>query len=168
MFASRYAMMIRQVPAVNTLIVMRQERVFSAFSPFAGGSTSSGSGSGVGATTDASASTTQQPNFSTVATTNSNKSPKDQLNRTKLAEEIAHNHELSLSKSQRILNTVLDTIAEAVGKETRVTLKNFGTFDSYVSKERTGRNPSTGELMQIPATRRIRFKASSTFKKNAN
>jgi nucleoid DNA-binding protein len=108
---------------------------------------------------------THQRHFSTLELSNK---PEPGVTRSKIAAEIARNHDLSLLKSQRILNTVLDIIVEAVGDDRRVTLKNFGSFDSYFSKERMGVNPLTREKISIPSKRRIRFKASRTFGKSSD
>lgn len=43
-------------------------------------------------------------------------------------------------------------------------MSGFGTFESYISKATTKRNPQTGDPIPIPAMRRIRFKPHQTFK----
>jgi len=45
-----------------------------------------------------------------------------------------------------------------------VKLAGFGTFESYQSKAKTGKNPKTQEPLVIPSRRRIRFKAYKAFK----
>jgi len=45
-----------------------------------------------------------------------------------------------------------------------VKLSGFGTFDSYESKAKVGKNPKTQESVSIPSRRRIRFKAYKGFK----
>ncbi|KAG7354687.1 bacterial DNA-binding domain containing protein [Nitzschia inconspicua] len=121
-------------------------------------------------TTSGDSDTTTTTNKATETTTTTTPSTPTKLTitRQKIAQEIAQNHDLSVVKSQRILNTVLDTIVEAVGEQKKVTLKNFGTFEGYMSKQRFGVNPSTREPISIPAKRRIRFKASDAFKKGTN
>jgi DNA-binding protein HU-beta len=106
-----------------------------------------------------------QQNFSTVESSNKGE---QRVNKSKIAEEIARNHDLSKDTSQRILNTVLDTIVEAVGDDRKVMLQNFGTFSSYMSKERMGVHPITREKISIPPKRRIRFKASEAFKNSSD
>jgi DNA-binding protein HU-beta len=56
----------------------------------------------------------------------------------------------------------IDTIGEALKRGEKVELRGFGTFSVAQTKPSVGRNPRTGEPMQIPAGRRIRFKPSKT------
>lgn len=85
-----------------------------------------------------------------------------------IIDEIAKNHDLSLAQSGRILHTVLDTIVESVADGTPVKLGKFGTFERVQNEARTGRNPQTGAPLYIPAKKRIRFKAYTSFKDMAN
>ncbi len=62
------------------------------------------------------------------------------------------------------LNTVLDSIQDALKKGDDVTLTGFGTFSVVKRKARTGRNPQTGEEIQIPARKAVRFKPGSELK----
>ncbi|MCC8021429.1 MAG: HU family DNA-binding protein [Akkermansiaceae bacterium] len=61
------------------------------------------------------------------------------------------------------LDAVLSAITESVKKE-KVSLIGFGTFETKSRPARTGRNPKTGETMQIPASKTVAFKASSALK----
>ena len=90
---------------------------------------------------------------------------KESINKRNIIEEVATTHDLSIAKSERIVSTVFDTIVEAVIDGKQAKLSSFGTFDSYMSKPRIGRVPSTGEAIDIPSKRRIRFKAYDAFKK---
>ena len=58
-----------------------------------------------------------------------------------------------------IVDTVLETITETVGKGEKVALAGFGSFETAVRSSRQGRNPSTGEMMTIPAKKVCKFKA---------
>jgi len=87
------------------------------------------------------------------------------ISKRNIAEEVASTHDLSVAKSERIVNTVFDTIVEAVIDGKQVRLSSFGSFDSYMSKARSGRNPNNGEAIEIASKRRIRFKAYDAFKK---
>ena len=57
------------------------------------------------------------------------------------------------------LETVLDTIVREVAKGGKVAITGFGTFDRVDRAARTGRNPHTGEALDIPASRAPAFKA---------
>ena len=92
----------------------------------------------------------------------------DAVTKKEIIEEISKTHDLSLAQSGRILNTVLDTIVENVADGKPVRLSKFGTFESFQVQARTGRNPSTGAPLYIPAKKRIRFKAYTSFKEMAN
>ena len=87
------------------------------------------------------------------------------ISKRNIIEEVASTHDLSYLKSERIVNTVFDTIVEAVVDGKQVRLSNFGSFDSYMSKARKGRNPNSGEAIEIASKKRIRFKAYDAFKK---
>jgi nucleoid DNA-binding protein len=83
-----------------------------------------------------------------------------------LIEEVASSHELTFAEAGRIVTTVFDSIVDAVTEERRVELSKFGTFVSYTSKETVKRNPRTGERVDVPAKKRIRFKAYDSFQKS--
>lgn len=61
------------------------------------------------------------------------------------------------------LDAVLTAISDAVKVE-KVSLIGFGTFETKKRPARTGRNPKTGETMQIPASTTVSFKPSSALK----
>lgn len=61
------------------------------------------------------------------------------------------------------LNATLTAITKAVATE-KVQLVGFGTFETKKRPARTGRNPRTGEAVQIPASTAVTFKASSSLK----
>lgn len=89
------------------------------------------------------------------------------INKRNIIKEVASTHDLSLKESERIVNTIFDTVVDAVIDGKQVRLSNFGSFDSYMSKARTGRNPNSGETIEIESKRRIRFKAYDAFKKKS-
>jgi DNA-binding protein HU-beta len=59
------------------------------------------------------------------------------------------------------MNPILESILEALSREDKILIQNFGTF--YVAKrsERKSRNPSTGEAITVPAKKVIKFKLSA-------
>lgn len=62
------------------------------------------------------------------------------------------------------LNTILDEMTKALSKGEQVVLTGFGTFRVTKRAARTGRNPKTGETIQIPAGKVPRFKAGKGLK----
>lgn len=62
--------------------------------------------------------------------------------------------------------TVLDALLEAITERTeagdKVVLKGFGSFEMKTRAARQGRNPGTGETIQIPESRSLTFKASKS------
>lgn len=62
------------------------------------------------------------------------------------------------------VSAVLDSISSGVKKDGSVQIIGFGTFKISERAARTGRNPKTGEAMQIAASKTIRFNPSSNLK----
>ncbi len=69
---------------------------------------------------------------------------------------------------EEVLTTTLDVIIDTVAKGEKVTLVGFGSFEPRERKPREGRNPKTGEKMDIPGTRVPAFSAGKTFKEMVN
>lgn len=86
------------------------------------------------------------------------------MNKTEMIEEIASRANLTKADAARALNAVLDTIVETVAKGKDVTLPGFGSFKSVQRAAREGKNPKTGEKLQIEATIAPKFSAGATFK----
>lgn len=70
------------------------------------------------------------------------------------------NPHLSALAAENALDTILDEIAEALSQGHRVELRGFGSFFSKVRVARTGRNPRTGEPVEVPPKRHMHFRAS--------
>lgn len=87
------------------------------------------------------------------------------MNRTELREAIATETGLSGAQADQALSAVLDTITATLAKGGKVTLPGFGTFETRERSAREGRNPQTGETMQIAASTAPAFKAGSALKK---
>jgi len=83
------------------------------------------------------------------------------MNKGELIEKVAKNSGLSKTDAEKALASILDAIAEAVATGEKVTLIGFGTFSVSERAAREGRNPQTGETMQIPAKKIVKFKAGS-------
>lgn len=67
-----------------------------------------------------------------------------------------------------IVNSVIDTIASTLAKGESVTIPGFGTFSVADRAAREGRNPLTGDKIQIAASKTPKFKAGATLKNSVN
>ncbi len=90
------------------------------------------------------------------------------MNKLELITAIAKKTDLSKAKAQEALNSALETIKGSLKKGQRVQLIGFGTFVVRQRKARQGRNPKTGETIQIRARKVPAFQAGSEFKKSLN
>jgi DNA-binding protein HU-beta len=83
------------------------------------------------------------------------------MNKGDLIEKVAKECGLSKTASDQVLNSILNAITGAVTAGDKVTLIGFGTFSVSARPARDGRNPQTGETIQIPAKKIVKFKAGS-------
>jgi DNA-binding protein HU-beta len=63
-------------------------------------------------------------------------------------------------EAAKAVETTFDTIREALNKDEKVVVSNFGTFRVRHRSQRTGRNPKTGQQVAVPPRKGVRFKAS--------
>lgn len=81
-----------------------------------------------------------------------------------LIDQIADKTGKSKSDVKAITEAFLATVVSEVVQGNAVELRGFGTFSSVDTKERKGRNPQTGEALQIEAGRKPKFKVGKQFK----
>lgn len=86
------------------------------------------------------------------------------MNKTELIQGVAEKSGLTKKDSEKAVNAILESIMDAVSTGDKVQLIGFGTFESRERAAREGRNPSTGETINIPATKVPAFKAGKAFK----
>ncbi len=86
------------------------------------------------------------------------------MNKTELIAAIAAKAELSKKDAEKALNAAIDTITAALVEGEKVQLVGFGSFETKTREARTGRNPRTGEDIQIAASRTPAFKAGKALK----
>lgn len=83
------------------------------------------------------------------------------MNRTDLIERVQELGQLrSKADAQRAVEAALSAIQTGLRSGQRVELVGFGSFSVADTKARTGRNPMTGEPIEIAAGKRVAFKAS--------
>lgn len=86
------------------------------------------------------------------------------INKSELIKSIADKSGLSQKQSEMALNGFIETVKETLAKDMTISLIGFGSFDIQERNARTGRNPSTGEEIQIPASKLPRFRAGKGLK----
>lgn len=71
-------------------------------------------------------------------------------------------------KAKEVVGVVLDEITDALVSGDRVQFVGFGTFEVKERAAREGRNPQTGETMQIASSKNVKFKAGKELKDKVN
>jgi DNA-binding protein HU-beta len=90
------------------------------------------------------------------------------MNKADLIDALAKDCDLSKVAAQRALESVIDNVIKAITSGDSVQLVGFGTFAVGHRAARTGRNPRTGEDIQIAAAKTIKFSAGKAFKDAVN
>jgi DNA-binding protein HU-beta len=86
------------------------------------------------------------------------------MTKADLVAKIADKANLTKANAERALNAFLDTVESTLVSDGKLTLTGFGTFSVEERKSRTGRNPQTGEKINIPATKVVKFKPGKLLK----
>jgi DNA-binding protein HU-beta len=86
------------------------------------------------------------------------------MNKSKLIDVIAEAANVSKTVAAKTLDSLLASMTQALTKGEDITLIGFGSFTVRERKARTGRNPKTGAILQIAASRVVGFKAGKTLK----
>ena len=90
------------------------------------------------------------------------------MNKTELVAAMAEQAELSKKDSEKALKAFIDVVIEELKKGEKIHLVGFGTFEVTERAAREGRNPLTGEKMQIKASKAPKFKAGKALKDAVN
>ncbi|AKU25573.1 DNA-binding protein [Geobacillus subterraneus] len=86
------------------------------------------------------------------------------MNKTELINAVAETSGLSKKDATKAVDAVFDSITEALRKGDKVQLIGFGNFEVRERAARKGRNPQTGEEMEIPASKVPAFKPGKALK----
>ena len=86
------------------------------------------------------------------------------MNRAELVELIAEKAEVTKAAAERALSAFQEAITSSLQKDEPVVLINFGTFIVRSRAARPGRNPQTGEKINIKAAKVVAFKAGKALK----
>lgn len=90
------------------------------------------------------------------------------MNKSELIEAVADDADLSKADASRAVDAVVGCITRSLRKGEQVTVVGFGTFLVRQRSARSGRNPRTGESIQIAASRVPAFKAGKSLKESLN
>ena len=90
------------------------------------------------------------------------------MNKTELVAAIAEKTELSKKDSEKALKAFIETVTDELAKGEKIQLVGFGTFEVTERAAREGRNPQTGAVMPIPASKAPKFKAGKALKDLVN
>ena len=90
------------------------------------------------------------------------------MSKAKLIKDVANITGASQQKVNEFLNAFIQVVQDSVANDEPVTLVGFGTFCRTHRKATTGRNPKTGEPIQIKAANQPKFRAGKGFKEAVN
>ena len=90
------------------------------------------------------------------------------MNKTELVTAMAEQTNLSKKDAEAALKAFVDVVSEELKKGEKVQLVGFGTFEVSERAAREGRNPQTGETMEIKASKTPKFKAGKALKDMMN
>jgi DNA-binding protein HU-beta len=90
------------------------------------------------------------------------------MNKSDLSEAIALGADISKAKGDEVLEALLIIIQTQLSENGSVQLAGFGTFASKERSARVGRNPKTGQAIEISASKTIRFIPGKAFKDQVN
>ena len=90
------------------------------------------------------------------------------MNKAELIDAVAEDAEIKKSEAARALDSAIENITNALKGGDSVTLVGFGTFTVRRREARMGRNPRTGEAIQIAASKNAKFKSGKGLKDSVN
>ena len=90
------------------------------------------------------------------------------VSKSDLMDAVAAKGNFTKSESTRAVEHLLSTIKESIKDGKEIQIQKFGTFTPAVQKAYTGRNPATGEPVEVPEKKTLRFKPSKVFKAFVN
>ena len=90
------------------------------------------------------------------------------MTKNELGEQVAERNGLSASQGRQVVETAIELISNELAGGGEVALAGFGKFSVSHRAARQGRNPSTGETINIAASKAAKFSAASALKKRLN
>jgi len=90
------------------------------------------------------------------------------MTKNELAEQISSRTGIGAGQAREAVDVTIDAISRELASGGEVSLAGFGKFSVSQRSARQGRNPSTGQPIQIPASKAAKFSAASALKKQLN
>ncbi len=90
------------------------------------------------------------------------------MNKSELIDAIAASADIPKAQAGRALDAVIESVTQALKNDDQVVLVGFGTFSVKSRAARSGRNPQTGEAIEIPAAKLPTFKPGKALKDSVN
>jgi DNA-binding protein HU-beta len=90
------------------------------------------------------------------------------MTKNDLAERVAERTGMPASQARNAVETIIETVSDELARGGEVALAGFGKFSVSHRAARSGRNPSTGQTIQIAASKAAKFSAASALKKRLN
>ncbi len=86
------------------------------------------------------------------------------MNKTELIAAVAAATDLSKKDAEKAVAATIDALTAALKKDDKVQIIGFGSFEVKKRAARMGRNPATNEMVKIPASKSVAFKAGKALK----
>ena len=90
------------------------------------------------------------------------------MTKADLVAQIAARANMTKAAEERSLNAMLESVQEMLAEDGKLTLTGFGTFVAETRQERQGRNPRTGDVITIAASKVVRFRPGKMLKDALN
>ena len=90
------------------------------------------------------------------------------MNKASLVENLQTEHDLTKAQAEQVVEGLFDSIVKEVSKGGTVSIAGFGIFEAKERAARMGRNPKTGEAIQIKASTNPKFRPAKAFKDAVN
>lgn len=90
------------------------------------------------------------------------------MKKSEMISALAEQTGVSKADAERVFNATFDLIKSELSDGNNVAVAGFGTFKVSKRSARTGRNPQTGETLNIPARNAVSFKAGTALKDSVN
>jgi len=90
------------------------------------------------------------------------------MTKNELAEQVASRNGLGASQARQVVESTIEAISDELAHGGEVSLAGFGKFSVSHRAARQGRNPSTGQTINIAASKAAKFSAASALKKRLN